>query len=73
METKTQNLMDGLLSEMNRVREVIKLYEDPELNGAGMLGAMLMKKAIAEAESAIGHGDVVEMLRQYENLKSFES
>jgi hypothetical protein len=71
-ETKIQNLMDGLLSEMNRVREIIKEYEDPSLNDAGMLAAKMMRMAIAEAESAISHNDVIEMMRQYQHLKTFE-
>jgi hypothetical protein len=45
-----ENLMDGVFSEMTRVRELIKQYENPELKGAGMFAAVLMKQSIANTE-----------------------
>lgn len=68
---ETKNLMDGLLEEMNRVRELIAEYKSlPQ--GVGMIGAGLMTVNIRMAEKAISSGDVVEMLVQYEKLKSCE-
>jgi len=67
-----ENLMDGLLSEMNRVREIIKEYEHPSLNGAGMLAATLMKIDIQNAEIAISNGNVISMLQAYSKLKENE-
>lgn len=67
-----QNLMDGLFSEMNRVREIIKEYEMPELNGAGIFAATLMKQAIANAENSIKENDVIKMLSAYSELKDYE-
>lgn len=64
--------MDGLFSEMNRVREIIKEYEDPSLNGAGSLAATFMKIDIQAAEQSIKDNDVVEMLRCYGKLKEYE-
>lgn len=64
-----ENLMDGLFSEMNRVRELIKEYEDPALNGAGAFGAALMKIDIKKAEQSIKDNDVIAMLQCYEALK----
>lgn len=65
-----ENLMDGLLSEMNRVRELIKEYEHPIMKGAGAFAAAFMKIDIQQAEKSISSGDVVEMLFCYEKLKS---
>lgn len=68
----SENLMDGLLSEMNRVREIIKEYEAPELNGAGFLAASMMKMDISKAERSISSENVIDMLLCYENLKEYE-
>lgn len=69
---KTENLMDGLLSEMNRVREMITEYESlPKC--AGTFASLVMKRTIAEAEASIKHNDIIEMLRQYQALKEFQS
>lgn len=74
METKEpKNLMDGLLSEMNRVREIIKEYEMPELKGAGIFAATMMKQSIAKAENSIRSNDVIKMLRAYSELKEYEN
>lgn len=64
-----ENLMSGLLEEMNRVRELIKEYEHPIMKGAGFLGASMMKIGIQNAERAISSGDVVQMLVCYDALK----
>lgn len=65
----SENLMDGLISEMNRVRELIKEYEHPMLKGAGFVAASFMKIDIQNAEKAISSGDVVQMLVCYDELK----
>jgi hypothetical protein len=67
-----ENLMDGLFSEMNRVREIIKEYENPALQGAGIIAASLMKMDIQAAEQSIRSNDVVEMLLCYSKLKEYE-
>ena len=72
MNTATKepkNLMDGLFSEMNRVRELIKDYEDPILNGAGAFGAYFMKQSIAQAEKSIRDNDIIAMLVAYKSLQ----
>ena len=68
----SENLMDGLFSEMNRVREIIKEYEDPSLKGAGMLAASMMKGAIKNAENSIKENDVIKMMVCYTRLQEFE-
>ena len=66
-----QNLMDGLLAEMNRVRELITEYKRLP-NGVGNIGAALLANNIQMAERAISSGDVIEMLVQYDKLKQCE-
>jgi len=68
----SENLMDGLLSEMNRVRDIIKEYEDPLMNGAGALAAAFMKQDIAFAEKTISTGDTINMMVAYSKLKEYE-
>jgi hypothetical protein len=67
-----ENLMEGILSEMNRVRDIIKEYEHPMLNGAGNLAAALMKVDIKSAEKAISSGNVIDMIVAYEKLKGYD-
>jgi len=68
-----ENLMDGLFSEMNRVRELIKEYEHPALNGSGRFAAAFMKMEIENAELSIKENDVIKMLQAYTKLKEYES
>ena len=67
-----ENLIEGLLSEMNRVREIIIEYEDPSLKGAGMIAASMMKGAIKNAENSIKENDVIKMMVCYTRLQEFE-
>lgn len=70
-EGKTKNLIEGLIDEMNRVRGLIKMYEELPDN-VGFVGACIMKVSIKEAEATIVSGNIIEMLRSYENLKGHE-
>jgi len=65
-------LADALPKEIERVREIIKEYEDPMLEGAGTFAAAMMKGSISLAEKAIMQGDVVSMLQCYNELKGYE-
>lgn len=67
----SENLMDGLFSEMNRVREIVKEY-DSLPNNAGAFGSALMRLSIQNAENAIKDNDVIQMLVAYEKLKEHE-
>lgn len=63
------NLIEGLQYEMNRCRELLKMYESiPQ----GVFGATVIKQSIKEAEEAINNGDTVQMMACYEQLKSHE-
>lgn len=65
------NLIEGLMDEMNRNRELIKVYESLD-GGVGAFGAAMMKQDVAEAERAISTGDIIAELQVYEKLKSNE-
>jgi len=63
------NLIEGMQEEMNRCCELLKLYEQTP---TGVFGATMIKQGISNAEKAIASGDVIEMLKSYEDLKGFE-
>lgn len=71
MMEEDKNLMEGLLEEMNRVRELIAEYKSLP-NGVGMIGAGLMTVDIRLTEKAIAEGDTIQMMVQYEKLKACE-
>jgi len=66
-----ENLIEGLQREMNRVREMITVYESIP-KGAGIMGAMFMRESIKIAEVAIANGDTVDMMRAYTNLQEYK-
>jgi hypothetical protein len=63
------NLMDALLAECNRVRELARSYD--EIGPAGALGAELMRAEIAQAEEAMGSGDTLAMIAVYHDLQAW--
>ncbi len=65
------NLMDGLLFQLNRVRELVKIYEELP-DGVGVFGAAIMKRNIKIGEDSIASGDVVKMALAYNELKGHE-
>lgn len=67
MEQKTENLMDGLMNELNRNRELLAEYK--AIGPAGFFGASMIQLSIQKGEQAIRSGDVIAMLRAYEDLK----
>lgn len=68
-KTEDKTLMEGLIDEMNRVRELIIEYKGLP-NGVGLTGASLMQLDIGYAERAIVQDNVIDMLKAYEKLKS---
>ena len=66
------NLIEGLLSEMDRVREIVKEYESLPSN-AGILAASFMKLDIKRAETCMANGDTIEMMLVYEKLKEYQN
>ena len=68
----TENLMDGILNEIERVSGIVSEYQQPYLKGAGVFAAALMKIDIDQAKKAISDGDVIAMLNSYKKLKEYE-
>lgn len=63
---KPQNLMDGLLNELNRVRELKEHYDEiPQ----GAFGSVMIQQSIEKAEKSIKDNDVVAMLSAYKDLQ----
>jgi hypothetical protein len=56
--------------EQQRVRDLLPLY-DATLTG--VFAATLMRQALTRAEQAVASGDVIAMLRCYEELKGFNA
>ena len=67
-----ETLGESLPKEQARVRELILQYRDPLLNGAGNLAALLMEQSLRASDQAVISGDVVAMIRAYEDLKGYE-
>ena len=66
-EGGNMNLIEGMLSEMDRCRDLIKIYNTIP---TGAFGAAMIKQDIVAAEKAINSGDTVEMIRCYKSLKN---
>jgi len=67
--TGTTNLVRGLHDQIVRCKDLIKCYEEISTGGFAL---MMLKPAVANAENALGGGDVVEMMRCYKELEGFE-
>jgi hypothetical protein len=67
----SESLGEALPKEQARVRRLILRYRDPMLNGAGNMAAALMEQDLQKADKAVMEGDVVEMIRCFENLKGW--
>lgn len=66
--TNHESLGTELPKEMARVRdEVIPAYES--IGSSGILAITWMKRALDDAAKAMAEGDVVGMMRAYEELK----
>ena len=66
---ETENLMDGLLKEMNRAREIKKMYDEiPQ----GKFGSIMIQQTIDRAEKSIKDNDVVQMIVVFKELQEIE-
>ena len=65
------SLGEALPKEQARVREVLGYYR--EVGPAGAFGALMIEASLAKADQAVMSGDVVAMLRAYEDLKSIQA
>jgi UDP-N-acetylenolpyruvoylglucosamine reductase len=64
------NMMEALLTELNRNRELLTQYK--AIGVPGMIGAALIQNDITTGERAIANDDVVEIIRIYDKLKNNE-
>jgi hypothetical protein len=63
------NLIDELNEELERARELLKVYESIH---TGAFGAVVIRQTIKHAERSMQLGDTVEMLKAYGELKKLE-
>jgi len=63
-----ETLIEGLHREMNRVRELSKIYATIP---TGFIGKSMMDIEIKRAEKAIEQGDTIEMIRCFKSLQEF--
>jgi len=66
----TDTLGDALPREMARVRDVV-MPAYVEIGPAGIFALTMMRQALDGAARAMAEGDVVAMIRWYEELKGF--
>jgi len=66
-----ESLGEALPKEMARVRAVMLEYSGPELGGSGAFAIAMMEQSLKEADRAVMEGDVVGMIRAYEDLKGY--
>ena len=64
---RSSDLVRALLSEIIRVKELIKYY-DSIPDGAGQLGSSILNELIAEAYASLVNYDVVLMQKYYDLL-----
>ncbi len=64
------SLGEQLPKEQARARELLAQYR--EIGPAGAFGAAMIEQALQRAAQAVMSGDVVAMLRAYEELKGLE-
>ena len=62
------SLAEALPREVERVQELLPLYDEVPM---GHFAAAMMRNSIKTAHRAMVAGDVVEMLRAYEDLKGY--
>lgn len=64
------SLAEEFPREQARVRQVLQQYRD--IGPAGTFGAAMIEQALRSADQAASSGDVIAMLRSYEELKGIK-
>lgn len=72
MESEKDNLIQGLLSNINRVKAMITEYKALPKN-AGFLAARLMQADVDMAEKSIIEMDTVQMVISFKALNEYEN
>lgn len=65
----TESLADALPREIQRVQELIPMYESVQM---GFIAAGLMRASIRAAHEAMIAGDIVSMIRALADLKGYK-
>lgn len=65
------SLGEELPNEMQRVTGLLQVYSSLP-NGAGNFAAVIMRQTLDRATRALASGDVIQMIRVYEELKGFK-
>ena len=65
-----ETLGDALPKEQARVREILGHYK--EIGTARMFGAAMIEQSLKNSDQAVMSGDLVAMLRAYEDLKNIK-
>lgn len=68
--TESKSLAEMLPIEQARVRELLVAYK--QIGPAGAFGALMLEQSLQRADKAVMSGDVVAMLRAYEDLRECE-
>lgn len=63
------SVADDFVKEQERVRNLLAVYDSIPSGG---FGAAAIREALARADRAAMSGDVIEILRSYEELKGCE-
>lgn len=71
MTDAVMSLAEALPLEQARVREVLEAFKS--IGPAGMFGAAMIEASLRAADQAASSGDVVAMLRAYQDLKGIEA
>ena len=66
----TENLVEGIQRQCNRVRELLPHYD--AIGPTGAFGKAMLQLAIKNGEAAIASGDVVQMMAAYKELEGCE-
>ncbi len=66
-QTESKSLGEQFPLEQARVREVLSDYK--AIGAPGMLGAMLIEQALQRADQASISGDVIAMIRSFQELR----
>lgn len=71
MTVKTENLIEGIQRQCTRLREDVLPHYDAI--PTGVFAASMMRASIKMAEAAIASGDVIAMLKAYNDLEGYEA
>lgn len=70
MPEATENILETLMRELDRNRELLVEYK--AIGPPGQFGASMIQQSIKRGERAIAESDTVAMIKCYEDLKTNE-